>query len=363
MNIGMVDTLCAIVDVEDYEENTYSLIQFLQEKKKEAKLVAANNASDKVILDIGKYSFEILPNGSKGYAFILHNDEYEVKLSEFRSKNKDFFPIFIKIKSECLWAKGVEKAWDDITLWIDRFLGEISSNKVTRLDLCCHTDELELSPEDFETFKGNFFNESMRRYRRKVNSIELGSRTSKNIYCRIYNKVLEIEHKSKKFWFYEIWEKAGLNPQKVWNVEFQIDRNFFKEKLIESVEDAFTRLKNIWEYCTKEWLVKVDLVNTRIERCPTNETWKCIQQAFSGYSGIGLTTRDKQLESDAAALLPGTVGNLTSYAARLGSSDIENILIMVKKNGTRLLASKNKNFCSAILEKIALLKQEESEVK
>ena len=36
-------------------------------------------------------TFEVLPNGKKGYAYILHNDLYEINLSQYRSRMKNFF--------------------------------------------------------------------------------------------------------------------------------------------------------------------------------------------------------------------------------------------------------------------------------
>lgn len=359
MNIAMIDTLVAMIDVKNYEDSACILLKKLEAKKKEAKQNTANNISEKTDIQIGTKTFEILSNGSRGYAYILHNDEYEIKLSQFRSKNKDFFPIFIKVKSECLWSKGVEKSWSDILYWIEENIGKIETNKLSRLDPCCHTDELTLTIADFETFKGRFFDDNMRRHRRKVNAIEIGSRTSNNVYCRIYDKILEVKTKKKKYWFYDIWEKYGMNCENIYNVEFQLNRDFFKEMQIESVEDVFKRLRNIWDYCTKEWLVKVNLDNVRMERCSTDETWLRIQEAFSNYQGIGMISRTRQLEADAEALLPGTIGNITSYAARLGNTDIEQVIETVKNRGSKYLASKQQDYSKAINKKMSLIKQPE----
>ena len=361
MNIAMVDTLVAMIDVQDYEDSAFELLKQIESKKKQAKEKTANGISDKTDISIGTKTFEILSNGSRGYAYILHNDEYEIKLSQFRSKNKDFFPIFIKVKSECLWAKGVEKSWLDILHWIDENIGEVATNKLSRLDPCCHTDELNLTISDFETFKGRFFDDNLRRHRRKVNAIEIGSRTSNNAYCRIYDKILEIKTKKKKYWFYDIWQKYGMNCENIYNIEFQLNRDFFKEMQIETVEDAFKRLKNIWDYCTKEWLVKVNLDNVRMERCSIDETWIRVQEAFNQYQGIGMISRTRQLEADAAALLPSVVGNITSYAARLGDANIDEVIEIVKKRGTSYLASKQQDYSKAINKKISLIKQPEAQ--
>lgn len=358
----MIDTLCALVDVSKYDECIKNYIPILEEKKEEAKLIASKCSSEKIMININGLTFQILGNGSKGYAFILHNSEYEVKLAQFRSKQEDFFPIYIRIKSECLWACGYEESWRYILNWISTGIGSINSNKVNRLDLCCHTDNLQLSDDDINTFKGSFHKDEIFRNRRKISGMSFGSRETNNIFCRIYDKYLEVSQKSKKLWFKDIWIKNGLVPEKVWNVEFQLNRTFFKEHMIDSVEDAFARLKTIWLYCTTEWIVKVDLTRSRIERCPTNDAWLSIQTAFVNHRSLSLITRQEQMLWDAEALVPNTIGNLTSFAALLGNDDIETVLLKLKLDGQRYLKNKKTDFRNVVNEKIATHNSKESEV-
>jgi len=354
MNIPMIDTLTATIDISNYEEVAKDLLNQLEDKKNEAKSLASKYFNEKTTIVINNITFEVLANGSKGYAYILHNNDYEVKLSQFRSKSKDFFPVFIKIKSEALWAYGYESSWNKIIQWINESIGNVISNKINRLDLCCHTDELELNEYDYESFKGNFHNDQIYRFRRKVNAMVFGSRDGK-VYCRIYNKTLETKQAGKKLWFFDIWESKGMNCEKVWNIEFEVKREFFKDKKIDSVEDAFERLQTIWLYCTSEWIVKVNLDRTRIERCSVCEEWSNLQKAFSNFSDVQLISREKQLQTDALALVPGTIGNLTSYAARLGNNDIEDVINNLMFAGGKYLKTKNLDFLKAINEKMQLL--------
>lgn len=357
MQIPMIDTLQATIDIKDYENVAKDLLSRLENKKNEAKLAKANNASEKVLINIGNMSFEIMQNGSKGYAYILHNDYYEVKFAQFRSKKDDFYPIFVRVKSECLWSKGPKQSWEEILQWLFENVGLIVNNKISRLDLCCHTDELKLTLNDIEKFKGKFSKDEVIRNKRKVTGINFGSRNSNKIYCRIYNKTEEVNKKKKKLWFKEIWNKAGLKEKEVWNVEFEILRGFFKEFNIDSVEDAFDRLKSIWEYCTKEWLVKVKLDRTRIERSTLDETWLNIQKAFLDYESKELIKREYQLQADASALVPGAIGNITSYAARKGITDINLILTLLKNEGERYLElSRNIDLVGIINKKMAIIK-------
>lgn len=353
MNIPMIDTLIATVDLKDYDKCIAEHLNLLEDKKNEAKALASKCSSEKTTITINNETFQVLGNGTRNYAYILHNDDYEVKLAQVRSSNQDFYPINIKIKSENLWSKGYMNAWNFIINWINSGIGSVKSNKVNRLDLCCHTDDLQILDGDFDTFKGRFHKDEIFRYMRKPCGMTFGSRSSNTVYCRIYDKTLEITQTNKKLWFKDIWLEKGLNPERVWNIEFQLDRTFFKENSIESIEDAFMNLKSMWHYCTKEWIVKVDLSRTRKERCPTNKHWELIQNAFDSFKGESLIKREKQLIADASALVPGTIGNLTSYAALLGSDDIEVVTLKLLLDGKRYLKHKNTDFSKVIIEKMS----------
>lgn len=360
MQIPMIDTLCAIVDIEGYgnTDKMIKLINSLEEKKQEAKEKANQNLSQKVLVTIGDQTFQILQNGAKGYAYLLHNDAYEVRLAQYRSKNEDFFPIFIKVKSEYLWSQGVENTWLIITKWISENIGEVKANKINRIDLCCHTDDLELTADDAGTFQGHFHEDVMFRYRRKVNAMCFGSRSSQKIYCRIYNKTLEVNKTKKKLWFNEIWQKAGLDIGKVWNVEFEVNREFLKDVKVESVEDALSQLKPLWEFCTGYWIVKKNMDASRIERCTTNEKWITIHDAYDSYEGIGLVRRQKQLETSAFAMLPGTLGNITSFAARAEVIDLDILFKMLRSQGQKYLSKRDTSLEDIIAEKMSLLSGE-----
>lgn len=148
MFIPNVDTLIAGIDIEDYGVVTKEFLLQLEDKKKEAKLVAANNASDFVTINLGEHSFKVMPNGSAGHAYILHDDFYEIKLAQFRSKREEFFPLQVKIKSACLWSKGLFESWLDLNNIINSNIARVSRNKITRMDLCCHTDDLKFDMDE-----------------------------------------------------------------------------------------------------------------------------------------------------------------------------------------------------------------------
>lgn len=358
MFIPNIDTLIATIDIVDYDTKANALLITLEELKEQAKSKLKENMTSKVQFRIGNMTFEVLPNGSRHHAYILHNDLYEIKLARYRSSSGDSYPIFIKIKSACLWAKGYSKAWNDIKNFISKYIGEIVSNKISRMDICCHTDELNLRASDIDKFSGKFRSDEIYRSDRKLSGFTFGSGKNKSIFCRIYNKTLEVNQKRQKTWFFDIWENQKMDTENVWNVEFQIGRKFFKEHEIETVEQALEHLKSMWEYCTVLWITMREPTNKRKDRCEINETWVKLQDAFIDFEGEELISRDKQLERDSEVLIPSIMGYLTTYSARSNIKNLGDSLMNVVNKGLAYLESaKDSSYDLEVQKKLDLMKE------
>lgn len=353
-----IDTLYILVDINDYEDTSSRILEFLKEEKEKSKLLLSNNSNLKHLVSINNMSFELLPNGSKGYAYILHNSGYEIKISKFKSRIESFSPIQIRISSEYLWANGLIKSWDIIKKWIEETFGDIEQNKVSRTDICMHTSDIDFIENYQNSYKGAFKKTGVTYTGNNINCLTFGSRKGKNIYCRIYNKTLEIKETKRKSWFTDIWIRNNLDIEKVWNLEFELKSEFLREFNIKSVEDLENSLKDIWQYCTKEWLVKVDRVNTRIERCPVNKKWQEVQKVYDNFLSKGIIKRVKQIDMEADTLIPSIVGNITSYSARKNIIFIDKSFENLYKSTKKYLAIKNTTFEKEVNKKIELLKEE-----
>lgn len=353
-NIAMIDTLTAFIDIKEYEEQAAGFLNILEEKKSKAKIRQANN-EEAELLEIDNMTWQVLSNGKEGYAYILHNELYELDFAQFRSKNKSFFPVFIKIKSQALWSMSPAYAWKHICSWISNNIGEILIDRISRIDLCCHTDEFYLENSETADFKGQFYIDNTYRYRRQISAIYFGSSSTGKVYGRIYDKTLEVAQKKQKTWFYDIWQNAGMNIEKVWNIEFQVSREYLKEHCIDSVHDAFERLGTMWQYCTEYWLVKIVPDNANISRCSIDDRWKPIQGAFEGYENKPLIDREKQLCADADAMIPSLFGTFTSFAARRGKTDLRSALNSMVVSGNSYLRSKKVDFNDVVKTKQSLL--------
>ena len=113
----------------------------------------------------------------------------------------------------------------------------------------------------------------------------------------------------------------------------------------------YRSLKTIWEYCTYKWLVKTNLDRTRIERSSTDERWEIIQHAFDNCQNKSFITVAEQKEIEASSLIPGIMGYLTSYGAKIGVKNYNNVMQLFSKRGNEYLYNKDTSFDKEVIEK------------
>jgi len=359
--VSNIDTICVLVDIENYEISAKNVLNLLDIEKEKAKQMLTLDATHKHYIEIGEFKFELLTSGTKGYSCILQNSAYKIYIAKYKAKLKSFAPIQIRISSEHLWSYGIGNMWEIIYNWVVENFGNICKEKVCRLDLCTHVSSMDFTTNYEKCYKGDYRKSQVFKTNNTINAITFGSRQNKNIYCRIYNKTLEIKEKRHKIWFFDIWENNNLDITNVWNVEFEVKSKLLKRFNIETVQDVITHIKDLWEFCTKDWLVKVDNTNTRIERCKVNEQWKQIQNAFFYLSSVGLIERKKQINLDADILIPNIAGFITSYSARKNIVNINESFDKVKKDISRYF--KNKNTTFELEVKIKNIRLNDCEVK
>lgn len=360
--VSNIDTIYILLDFKNYEVKCNKILKFLEDEREKAKLEIVSNANSKHLITINEMPFEMLSNGCMGYAYILHNSGYEVKISQYKSKIKSFMPIQIRISSEYLWSKGLIQSWKQIKQWTENTFGKIEEEKISRVDLCTHTSDIDFITNYETSYKGKFKKDSvnvLNYTNKKINSITFGSRKGKNIYCRIYNKILEVKEKKNKMWFFDIWQNNNLDINNVWNLEFELKNEFLREFKIKTIEDLEKKLKDIWIYLTTQWLVKIDKINVRVERCPINEKWIEIQNAYDNFNSTGLIKREKQKNMDAEALIPNIIGNITSYSARKNTLEMKNAFELVYNSSKAYLEKNNKNFEDETTKKMHSLNGEE----
>lgn len=358
--ISNIDTIYLLVDIFNYELSAKNVLTTLKNEQEELKLMIKNSLDSRKIISLNDINFELLPNGSKGYAYIIRNDGFEIKISSYKSRIENFSPLQIRISSEYLWSFGIEESWKMIYSWITRTFGLITQNKVSRVDLSTHVSGIDFITNFEESYKGHFKKYDKTFHTGKtINCITFGTRKGKNIYCRIYNKTLEIKETKKKSCFFEIWKNNGLDIDNVWNLEFELKSEFLRSIQVTTINDLLANIPKVWAYCTSEWLIKVDKINIRIDRCPINKDWLEIQKSFENLDNSTLIQRTKQYISDANFLIPNILGNITSFSAKINSLDLDNTLKQLLNNFNLYFRNKNTSFEEEVLRKAKLFNLKE----
>lgn len=355
--LANVDTICILVDIANYEKVAKKILDILEKEKEKSKIGNAQISNYKQEITIENMNFEVLPNGSQGYAYILKNNGYEIKIAQTRSKLEAFYPLQVRISSEYLWAYGLINSWTIIYNWIEKTFGRISDNKVFRIDLATHVSNIDFTTNYEQIYKGKFKKMHIFHTGNEINCVAFGSRKSKNIYCRIYNKTLEIQENKRKTWFKEIWKLNGLDIKNVWNVEFEIKSELLREFKLNNIKEIENHLKDLWIYCTNNFITKVDRINSRIERCPIDKEWQELQKAYDNFLSTGFIKREKQIELDAQALIPNIVGNITSYSARKGERNIFQAFEQLCRETTEYLNNKETTFAAEVENKLLLINE------
>ena len=356
MYLSMVDYLSFSVDIYDYTQDAIcqGILERLEEKKKQSTNTGLREDVENATIDISGWAFEVLGNGSRGYAYILHNDEYEIRIAKYRSDNEDMYPIFVRIKQDGLWSNTPQGAYKGVIAWIGFTFGCVKAVKISRADLCCHTDQFQFTQDDIDRFRGKHRKETIRRCDKKVVGFELGERTSP-VFLRIYNKTKEVMEKGQKLWFFTVWGNEGADVSNVWNIEFELKRDFFKEIQVETVDQFFERLRDIWLYLTTDWIEFVDFNNNHISRCSVNEKWVALSKTYDTECSRGRIKRDRQTSIDSKNLIPQISGYMTKFGAMLKENDIGNVFKLAIESVKDYFDQKGITFTDRANEKMELM--------
>lgn len=280
-------------------------------------------------IDLGLFKFRVYNHGNRTFYYLLECDDLEIYLMRWRSKKEDNYPVYVHLKSQFLWSdiysvRTLEEKFRLVIEWLEDVLnGKYIASKINRCDLCYHTDEMP-EPYDKDQYVGAFTLDTERRTHRMISSIDLGSRKSEKLFYRSYNKFLEVRAK-KKEWFFAIWEHHGLNIRQVWNLEFQMKREFFTEakrkiagRFFDTAEDVIAGQAAIWWYLTHDWVSYRIPDNERRSRWSIHPWWTKLASYHECEEKIS-RGRQRTLPT-ANAIMPGLVGFLSAYAARTGDS-------------------------------------------
>ena len=346
MKIYGIDTLEINIKIEKYEECFGNFLDYLENLKREAQ-----SQYEDVCLLLTNINFVVRPKGQGFYSYKLECEDFHICF--MRQENRNTAPIHVRFLSNFLWQHNYQNAYLLFIDWFEQtFEIKITEIQISRLDLCCDSDEICFSPKDNKKFvtrakKKEILNVDSENYNGKhFSGFTIGKGSP--LMCRIYDKTLEIQ-KSQKTWFYELWKQQGWTNKTVWRIEFQARRKVLKELGIESLYDLDTKIETLWAYYTQNWcIMRQPQKDSNISRWKTTKVWKKIQKICINYETTPLS-RQVMKQGNEDVLINSCYGSMTSLAAIKGFNTASETFLYVIDTKKK---QQEKSGDSSFLEKV-----------
>lgn len=269
---------------------------------------------------IGEHLFEVRDKGKGRFSYVLVDNCYHIQTSNGRSKA---LPLaYVQISSEYLAAVGVEQAEQSLRFIVNT-LGLVKETaNVSRVDLFV----------DFCADIGMDLFNPLEHWVTRTQSVDLHYRYGQfsgwsfglggEVSARLYDKTLEIEKKSRKFFLHDLWRAAGWDgARKVWRMEFQAKRDVLVTLSVLKVEHLLQLQAGLWRYFTEDWLrlAVPSPTDSNQTRWPNHPLWDDITKAFRLELEQPRLQRFSPMRppSDAQLFVNG-LGGVTSFMARRG---------------------------------------------
>ena len=194
--------------------------------------------------------FEVRDKGAGRFSYVLVDNAYRIQVSNSRSKS---LPLaYVQISSEYLSHAGIEKAEEDLRHIVNT-LGVVNEPaNISRVDL-------------FADFCADYQMDAFEPLRDWVTRVETMSLyysyghfsgwsfgSGGDIVARLYDKTLEVEKKSHKFYLHELWATTGWDgASQVWRMEFEAKRNALVSLQLPKLSHLLANQAALWRYLTE----------------------------------------------------------------------------------------------------------------
>ena len=198
---------------------------------------------------------------------------------------------------------------------------------VNRVDLFADWQGWTLSLDDAHRFVCRA--EARRTYEvgGTLTGLEFGSRKTKTLLARLYDKTAETAAKDTGWW-HEVWGENYVHGLPVHRLEFEFSRQGLVEFDLNTPDQVLGAPGDLWAYATGEWLTYRSPTNDQTRsRWPVAPEWLQVQAATLGHQAVGLERlRLARRATSIQKLLPGLTGYLASLGALIGTEGIDDTL-------------------------------------
>jgi hypothetical protein len=273
---------------------------------------------------IGDHIFEVKDKGKGRFSYVLVDNSFYLQASNGRSKALPM--AYVQISSEYLAHVGVEQAEKSLQFIVNTLGVVHEPANVSRGDLFVDFSA-DLAMDSFNPLES---------WITRTQSIDLHYRYNQfsgwsfgmggDIGARLYNKTLEVEKKSKKFYLHEFWKAEGWDGQQVvWRMEFEAKREVLKQLGIYKLNNLLELQSALWLYLTQDWLrlATPSLTDSNQTRWPNHPLWDDISQVFNqDHDQLKLQRFSLARVPEDERLFVHGLGGITSFMAREGIADL-----------------------------------------
>lgn len=262
----------------------------------------------------GAHIFEVKDKGAGMFPFVLDDNAYRI---QFARPGKRLPMAYVKVSAAYLAHQGSRAVQEELETLLAEFGLLGGRNMVSRIDLAADFS----SPCNMDSWHRSAW---------VTRAVEIHSYAKDQhftgwtigmggvIAARLYDKTREISH-SGKTWAMDLWRPAGWEPgQQVWRLEFELKRDYLKERCLSSLESVLVNLNGLWSYATTEWLrlTEPNPHDSTRARWPTHPLWIALATVDWDTSGGVLLKRFTNARLPDEKRLYSTVfGSLASYMA------------------------------------------------
>jgi hypothetical protein len=150
---------------------------------------------------------------------------------------------------------------------------------------------------------------------------EFGRHKGGNVMARIYDKTRDVNEHPAKAWWFDIWGDQLTPGETVRRVEIEFGRTALRQFGLDTPDDVFDGLGDLWRYGTQGWLTfRTPSADATKARWPVAPEWDVVQDAELSMPALGvMRTYAAKDAASYAALLPGLTGYASAVAARKGA--------------------------------------------
>jgi len=240
--------------------------------------------------------------------------------------------VRVQFRAKFLHAVGVDLALAWLYLVMEG-AGLEAVWQVSRVDLFADIQGWPLTAEDRRAFVARADQRITREEGEDLTGLGWGARGGA-VVNRIYDKTREIGVSGRDYWP-DVWSKSVdyAATDQVERVEFEITREFLRERRLHSPEDVMRARRTVWEYLTGEWLSlrSPTGADSNRSRWPVSPAWLVVQGADMNGAPVGVdVVRAAEQRGDARRLIPMLVGYASTLTASYGGETLDDVLETVR---------------------------------